>query len=71
MEIKTKYNLGDTLYFIKDNQVKSNSVWEINYRIAMVGGGQRTEQIVYQMNSDGLIREQELFLTKEELLKSL
>lgn len=80
MEIKTKYNIGDKVYFIHGNKItcnkiisidisiydrKNNGIPKIEYTIDF---GFRTGKI-----SDTLtIRpEEELYSTKEELIKSI
>ena len=33
MEIKTKYNIGDTVFFIKDGRIKSGTIERVHYKI--------------------------------------
>lgn len=64
---KPKYEVGQTLYFIKDNKVYNSSVYTvfIEYGISSLGS------IQYNLNPYGTYPEVSLFLSKEELLKSL
>lgn len=71
MTIETKYNTGDEVWFIWENSVQSakiEGIWNITVN--------PEKSVVYQLNmiwrgAPLLFREQELFPTKEELLKSL
>lgn len=71
MTIETKYNIGDEVWFIWENIVQSakiEGIWNITVN---------PEQLVtYQLdmmwrNAPLLFKENALFPTKEELLKSL
>ena len=76
MDIKTKYDIGQSVFYMDNNQVKesviNNIFAEVRYRI-----GYKRNFIIdmsvsyYLVNSNRLYKERELFLTKEELLKSL
>ncbi len=71
MKIETKYNIGDELFYMKDNKIHHSYVWAVKYEETMIGAGQRVTTIIYNINSSGDYKENELFLTKEELIKSL
>lgn len=69
MEIKTKYNIGEKVWWIRDNQIRSGSVDFILFTATptqpfYLGYGIHDEEFVN-------FKEYELFPTKEELLKSL
>ena len=72
MTIKTKYNIGDEVWFMNENKACSDIITAIHiYRTETMsnvtyGFGQSIHsQIIATMS------EQDLFSTKEELLKSL
>lgn len=69
MEIKTKYNIGDKVWWIRDNQIKSGSIDFILFKATptqpfYLGYGIHNEDFAN-------FKEHELFPTKQELLKSL
>jgi hypothetical protein len=83
MEIKTKYNIGDTVWFISENRAKSgiitqpttfhpvlnrNDVYDLTDFL-----GWRLDLVEFMDRSMTLVRrrEKDLFSTKEELLKSM
>ena len=76
MDIKTKYDLGQSVFYMNNNQVNESVInqilVEVRRRI-----GYKSNFIIemsvsyYLVNSNRLYEERELFLTKEELLKSL
>lgn len=68
MEIKTKFNVGDKVFYMRDNRVQSEEVRGIQVLI------HRSEVniIVYVSSGDKRgYAEDVLFESKEELLKSL
>ena len=76
MEIKTKYDIGQRVFYMNNNQVKESVInqilAEVRYRI----GYKRKAYIemsvsYYLVDSNLLYEEGKLFHTKEELLKSL
>lgn len=76
MTIKTKYNIGDELWFMANNKPTTIKVWNIIVEIKTKCDGQYTygtHHKIYYQDYYGYhkILEQELFPTKEELLKSL
>lgn len=71
MVIETKYDIGDELFYMKDNKIHHSYVWEIGYKETMIGAGVRVKTIIYNMNTHGDYKEEQLFKTKEELIKSL
>lgn len=69
MEIKTRFNIGDTIYFMYDNKVCNSSVCSIS-----VWMGRDSTDIKYYVNRDKdniLITEDKSYATKEELIASL
>ena len=76
MDIKTKYELRQSVFYMNNNQVKESVInqilAEVRYRI----GYKRKVYIdmsvsYYLLDSNLLYEEGKLFPTKEELLKSL
>lgn len=67
MEIKTKYSIGNEVWYIKDNKVSSTYIYEIHITINSKGN----DSVIYNLNSIGNFKTNELFTSKEELLKSL
>lgn len=71
MEIKTKYNIGDTVYYLSDNTVKCSTIEFITIYINNYKNSVTITYTVRDYNSYNYITKEELFPTKEELLKSL
>lgn len=75
MEIKTTYSLRDKVFLMKDNKVQEGIVSSI--RAIVMDGEDEVEEfynvtvIVDNQNKLVAIGTESLFLTKEELLKSL
>lgn len=65
MEIKTKYNIGDKVWFIHQNKCVSMEVENI-----LMNGKDMYVQYTFN-NNEIWLSENHLFPTKEELLKSL
>lgn len=69
MIVKTKYDIGDTVFYMQENKVCSNKVDTIEVHI-----DKRDKELCYTKYC-GLgkftLKEHQLFLTKEELIKSL
>ena len=67
MQIETKYNINDEVWFINNNKVKNLSIMAI-----MTFFEKNTLTIEYGLNSYiGKFKESDLFATKEDLIKSL
>lgn len=71
MEIKTKYNIGDWVYFMHENKVHIGVIKKITIHIE-----KNKTNTVYSLTDQNNGLELQfgtpfLFLTKEELLKSL
>lgn len=64
MEIKTKYNIGDEVWIKFVGMPIKSQVYEI------IGGEKKLYRCAFYLSSS-VYREDELFPTKEELLKSL
>ena len=76
MDIKTKYDLGQSVFYMNNNQVNESVINQIFVEVRHRIGYKRNFIIdisvsYYLVNSNRLYKERELFLTKEELLKSL
>ena len=76
MDIKTKYDLRQSVFYIDNNQVKESVIDQIFVEVRHRIGYKRNFIIdvsvsYYIVDSNRLYEERELFLTKEELLKSL
>ena len=72
MQITTKYNLGQEVWFMKDNEIKHASIYDIpKIQVLYSGRGGYGTGITYGFNSLGEYPEDRLFPTKEELIKSL
>ena len=76
MDNKTKYDIGQSVFYMDNNQVKESIInqilAEVRYRI-----GYKRKSIIevsvsyYLVDSNRLNEERYIFPTKEELLKSL
>lgn len=66
MEVETKFNIGDNVYFITDNKVQKMDITGIS--ISVNGNEPKIE---YTLHFDTNINENLVFASKEELLKSL
>lgn len=71
MTIETKYNIGDEVWFMNENKVYVSFVEDV--RVKRNNKNTKIEYMVESMQKKdfGLKKEQDLFPTKEELLKSL
>lgn len=80
MEIKTKYNINDEVYFIHGNKIRYNKIYRIDITIHeendkvipkikyTIDLGFKTGRVCDTITSR---EEEELFATKEELFKTL
>lgn len=72
MEIKTKFNLRQKVYFMWGNKVQSLQIDSISVKAIALGGGEEEIEISYKLcGLTDSFDEKNLFATKEELLKSL
>ena len=72
MDIKTKYDLGQSVFFMKDNKVETSAIKQISIDVWYNGYKEIRMRIQYYLfSADQFYGEEDLFLTKEELLKSL
>ena len=76
MDIKTKYDLGQSVFYLNNNQVKESVINQILVEVRHRIGYKRKFIIemsasYYLVDSNLLYEEGKLFSTKEELLKSL
>lgn len=79
MIIQTKYNIGDKVYFIYENEVASDTIWRIHVRPISDG---KDINIYYDLRTKRRIgksadvfqvelKESKLFPSKQDLLNSL
>ena len=76
MDIKTKYDLSQSVFYMNNNQVNESVVnqilVEVRHRIRYKGKVHIEVRPPYYLADSNLLYEEgKLFLTKEELLKSL
>ena len=72
MDIKIKYDLGQSVFYMNDNRVQNDSVHRILLEIDYDRDDNiRVKKGYYVSDYAPMKRETELFPTKEELLKSL
>lgn len=72
MEIKTKYDLWQEVFFLHNNKVHSFQIDSISVKVIALGGSEEEIEISYKLcGSTDSFDEKDLFATKEELLKSL
>ena len=72
MDIKTKYGLGQSVFFMKDNKVETSAIKQISIDVWYNKYKEIRMSIHYYLfSADQFYEEDNLFLTKEELLKSL
>jgi hypothetical protein len=69
MTIETKYNIGDEVWFIEENEPKSDVI--LGIEINVYKGRQFIEYLFANDSYPYGLNESELFPTKGELLKSL
>lgn len=71
MTIETKYNIGDEVWFMNENKVYVSFIEDV--RVKRNNKNTKIEYMVESMQKKdfGLKKEQDLFPTKEELIKSL
>lgn len=69
MDIKTKYDLGQSVFFMEDNRVKEDIIDSIHIDVKYLGS-KRVGRFCYRIGDKPYL-ESHLFPTKEELLKSL
>ena len=76
MDIKTKYDLGQSVFYVNNNQVKESVInkilAEVRYRIGYKRKGYIEMSVSYYLADSNLLYEEgKLFPKKEELLKFL
>lgn len=69
MQITTKFNITDYVYFLEDNKVNFSKIIEININIQ--SNKVISSYCVDSSNLDKFKNENQLFATKQELLDSL
>ena len=68
MVVKTKYNYGDTVFFISNNRVMNLKVTGVGISVDDASG---EPEIFYHLQYDTEKAENKLFRSKKELLESL
>ena len=74
MDIKTKYDLGQIVFFMSDNRVCEGTIESFDIGVGYDNGSKYLDIgycVKNKFFTDIAINEKNLFLTKEELLKSL
>ena len=71
MEIKTKYDYGNIIWFMKKNKVEKGKITIIETRTSSKGNGHETIISYGAGTFTADVEEKDCFLSKEELLKSL
>ena len=72
MDIKTKYDLGQSVFYMDNNKVQEGKIDRIHIWVRYNGGEDNKVRISYSLfTTTKFYGDKELFLTKEELLKSL
>lgn len=71
MKLETKYDIGQEVWFMKENKIRSCGVYGLKVNREYTGSKGYTNTISYCLNSHGIYDEELLFSSKEELLKSL
>lgn len=70
MKIETKFNIGDTVYFIYNNKIVSEKVYKLY--VEKERGSSLSIKYGFEFQYDyAIINEGNCFVTKEELIKSL
>ena len=72
MNIKTKYDLNQKVWFIRDNKLIENTIDCIEYKIFSDNSGEIRYRMLEFYNGNWVYyKENELFKTKKELIQSL
>ncbi len=78
MEIKTKYNIGDTVFFMKDSIPQKDSIMgictmsgEVANETGRIWTPKQLGAVNYYFSNGHCVREEGVFPTKEELRESL
>lgn len=61
LKIETKFSLGDTVYFIKNNRIKKDIITKIVCEVCNIG-----VNVVYHVKQD-MFKDKDLFSSLEEL----
>lgn len=75
MEIKTKHNIGDRVYFMYDNHIKCGTITSMKVEVESQYDNtciiHSSTTIMYNIQGIGHKYENKLFSSKEELINSL
>jgi hypothetical protein len=70
IQLETTYNLGDLVFFLKDDKIKSGAIYKME--ITLDENGQRSYLFVRDANDDiSVVPEERVFPAKEQLIQSL
>ena len=70
MKIETKFNIGDEVFYMTGNKVKTGEVKSMTIKVYLNMFNEESMIILYQL-IDSEVSENILFATKQELLDSL
>jgi len=72
MKVPTRFEIGDVVWFMKDNKAQNGYIYELKkYSVSYCGGGKYEHHILWNLNSIGDFKEEALFKSKDELLAQL
>lgn len=71
MIINTKYNIKDSIYLMHNNKVLIEYITSILSEVIIDHNGNVVVENKYKTNSSKILKEDKIFTSKEELLKTL
>ena len=71
MDIKTKYDIGQSVFYMDNNKVKTDKIDRIHIEVRYDPNEIKVRMSYTLFPTTKSYIDEELFLTKEELLKSL
>lgn len=71
MDIHTKYNICDEVWFMKDNKPTKETIWTITIKIRYKGSGQSWAEVIYNVGTGTEVDQADLYPTKKDLIESL
>jgi len=67
LKVSTKFDIGDKVWYISDNKVNENDITGVSISV----DNNELVNVDYTLHFNDKVSENLLFLTKEELIKSL
>lgn len=70
IQIETRYNIGDVVYFLKDDKIKTGTI----YKMDVTFEENRKTLYMFARHDDGdlsILYEEKAFPSKEQLIQSL